>query len=226
MLSFSNVDFRYDKQTVFTDLNLELDEGEFVFLIGKSGVGKSTLLQMIYMNLLPMAGYVRVNGYDSSTIKGKQLPSLRKKLGLIFQDFKLLQDRNVYENLLFVLEATNTSKRRIKRKINDVLTDVGLSHKRLSMPDQLSGGEQQRVAIARALLNDPILVLADEPTGNLDPDTSREILDILTKINKKGTAVIVATHNYEIVKRINARIIKLEEGKAFKAVIKSKVDQH
>jgi len=226
MLSFNNVDFSYAKQTVFTDLNIELDEGEFVFLIGKSGVGKSTLLQMIYMNLLPMAGDVRVNGYDSNTIKGKQLPSLRKKLGLIFQDFKLLQDRNVYENLLFVLEATNTSKRRIKKKINDALTDVGLSHKRLNMPDQLSGGEQQRVAIARALLNDPVLVLADEPTGNLDPETSREILDILLKINKKGTAVLVATHNYEIVKRMNARIIKLENGQAFKAVLKSKTDQH
>jgi cell division transport system ATP-binding protein len=176
------------------------------------------------MNLLPKSGYVRVNGYDSSTIKGKQLPALRKKLGLIFQDFKLLQDRNVYDNLLFILEATNTSKRRIKKKINDVLTDVGLSHKRLSMPGHLSGGEQQRVAIARALLNDPILVLADEPTGNLDPETSREILDILRKINIKGTAVVVATHNYEIVKRINARIIKIEDGKAFKAVIKSKAD--
>jgi cell division transport system ATP-binding protein len=138
----------------------------------------------------------------------------------------LLQDRNIYDNLLFVLEATNTSKRRIKKKINDVLTDVGLSHKRLSMPDQLSGGEQQRVAIARALLNDPILVLADEPTGNLDPETSREILDILKKINKKGTAIIIATHNYEIVKRLNARIIKLEDGKAFKAVIKSKAEQN
>ncbi|MEJ2195895.1 MAG: ATP-binding cassette domain-containing protein [Ignavibacteriaceae bacterium] len=187
MLSLTNVEFSYAKQLVFTDLNLELDEGEFAFLIGKSGVGKSTLLQLIYMNLLPLSGYVRVNGYDSSTIKGRQLPDLRKKLGLIFQDFKLLQDRNVYENLLFV-------------------------------------GEQQRVGIARALLNDPILVLADEPTGNLDPETSREILDILVKINKKGTAVLVATHNYDIVKSINARIIKLEKGKAFKAVIKGKTN--
>lgn len=222
MLSFNNVEFRYSNQIVFTDLNLELDEAEFAFLIGKSGVGKSTLLQMIYMNLLPTSGYVRVNGYDTSTIKPRMLPQLRKKLGVIFQDFKLLRDRNVYENLSFVLEVTNTSKKGIKKKINDVLTDVGLSHKRLNMPDQLSGGEQQRVAIARALLNDPILVLADEPTGNLDPDTSREILDILMKINKKGTAVLVATHNYEIVKRINSRIIKLEGGKAFKAVIKKK----
>lgn len=226
MLSLYNVEFSYAKQTVFTDLNLELAEGEFAFLIGKSGVGKSTLLQLIYMNLSPMAGYVRVNGYDSNTIKNKQLPQLRKKLGLIFQDFKLLQDRNVYENLLFVLEATKTSKKRIKKKINDVLTDVGLSHKRLNMPDQLSGGEQQRVAIARALLNDPILVLADEPTGNLDPETSHEILDILLKINKKGTAVLVATHNYDIVKKINARIIKLENGQAFKAVIKGKQNKH
>jgi cell division transport system ATP-binding protein len=224
MLSLTNVEFSYAKQLVFTDLNLELDKGEFAFLIGKSGVGKSTLLQLIYMNLLPLSGYVRVNGYDSSTIKGRQLPDLRKKLGLIFQDFKLLQDRNVYENLLFVLEATNTSKKIIKKKINDVLTDVGLSHKRLNRPDQLSGGEQQRVGIARALLNDPILVLADEPTGNLDPETSREILDILMKINKKGTAVLVATHNYDIVKSINARIIKLEKGKAFKAVIKGKTN--
>ena len=226
MLSLYNVEFSYAKQTVFTDLNLELAEGEFAFLIGKSGVGKSTLLQLIYMNLSPMAGYVRVNGYDSNTIKNKQLPQLRKKLGLIFQDFKLLQDRNVYENLLFVLEATKASKKRIKKKINDVLTDVGLSHKRLNMPDQLSGGEQQRVAIARALLNDPILVLADEPTGNLDPETSHEILDILLKINKKGTAVLVATHNYDIVKKINARIIKLENGQAFKAVIKGKQNKH
>ena len=222
MLSFNNVEFRYSNQIVFTDLNLELDEGEFAFLIGKSGVGKSTLLQMIYMNLLPTSGYVRVNGYDTNTIKPRMLPHLRKKLGIIFQDFKLLRDRNVYENLLFVLEVTNASKKGIKKKINDVLTDVGLSHKRLNMPDQLSGGEQQRVAIARALLNDPILVLADEPTGNLDPDTSREILDILMKINKKGTAVLVATHNYAIVKRINSRIIKLENGRAYKAVIKKK----
>ena len=222
MLSFNNVEFRYSNQIVFTDLNLELDEGEFAFLIGKSGVGKSTLLQMIYMNLLPTSGYVRVNGYDTNTIKPRMLPHLRKKLGVIFQDFKLLRDRNVYENLSFVLEVTNASKKGIKKKINDVLTDVGLSHKRLNMPDQLSGGEQQRVAIARALLNDPILVLADEPTGNLDPDTSREILDILMKINKKGTAVLVATHNYAIVKRINSRIIKLENGRAYKAVIKKK----
>ena len=153
MLSFNNVEFRYKNQTIFTDLNFELDEGEFAFLIGKSGIGKSTLLQLIYMNLIPTSGYVRVNGYDTNTIKPRQLPALRKKLGVVFQDFKLLQDRNVYENLAFVLEVTNTPRKEIKQKINNVLSDVGLSHKRLNMPDQLSGGEQQRIAIARALLN-------------------------------------------------------------------------
>ena len=207
MLSFNNVEFRYTNQTIFTDLNFELDEGEFAFLIGKSGIGKSTLLQMIYMNLFPTSGYVRVNGYDTNTVKARQLPALRKKLGVVFQDFKLLQDRNVYE----------------KHKIDNVLSNVGLSNKRLNLPDQLSGGEQQRIAIARALLNDPLLILADEPTGNLDPETSNEILELLTTINKRGTAVLVATHNYEMVKKMNARIIKLEDGQAFKAVIKKKV---
>jgi cell division transport system ATP-binding protein len=223
MLSFNNVEFRYKNQTIFTDLNFELDEGEFAFLIGKSGIGKSTLLQMIYMNLFPSSGYIRVNGYDTSTVKPRQLPALRKKLGVVFQDFKLLQDRNVYENLAFVLEVTHTPRKEIKPKINNVLSDVGLSNKRLNMPDQLSGGEQQRIAIARALLNDPLLILADEPTGNLDPETSNGILDLLTTINKRGTAVLVATHNYEMVKKMNARIIKLEDGQAFKAVIKKKV---
>lgn len=223
MLSFNNVEFRYTNQTIFTDLNFELDEAEFAFLIGKSGIGKSTLLQMIYMNLFPTSGYVRVNGYDTNTIKPRQLPELRKKLGVVFQDFKLLQDRNVYENLVFVLEVTNTPRKEIKHKINNVLSDVGLSHKRLNMPDQLSGGEQQRIAIARALLNEPLLILADEPTGNLDPETSNEILDLLTTINKRGTAVLVATHNYAMVKKMNVRIIKLEDGQAFKAVIKKKV---
>ena len=223
MLSFNNVEFRYKNQTIFTDLNFELDEGEFAFLIGKSGIGKSTLLQMIYMNLFPSSGYIRVNGYDTNTVKPRQLPALRKKLGVVFQDFKLLQDRNVYENLAFVLEVTHTPRKEIRPKINNVLSDVGLSIKRLNMPDQLSGGEQQRIAIARALLNDPLLILADEPTGNLDPETSNGILDLLTTINKRGTAVLVATHNYEMVKKMNARIIKLEDGQAFKAVIKKKV---
>jgi cell division transport system ATP-binding protein len=224
MLSFEHVEFHYTGQQVFGDLNFDLNFGEFAFVIGKSGIGKSTLMQLIYMNLRPDSGTVKVGDYDSDTIKPSQIPFLRRKLGVVFQDFKLLQDRNVYDNLAYVLKATSTPGREIKRKINDALSDVGLSHKRLSMPDELSGGEQQRVAIARAILNDPFLVLADEPTGNLDPETSNEILSILKNINKKGTGILIATHNYDLVKKANERIIKLEDGKALKAVLKQKTE--
>jgi cell division transport system ATP-binding protein len=224
MLSFEHVEFHYPGQQVFGDLNFYLNHGEFAFIIGKSGIGKSTLMQLIYMNLRPDSGTVRVGNYDSDSIKPSQIPFLRRKIGVVFQDFKLLQDRNVHENLTYVLKATNTPGREIKRKINDALSDVGLSHKRLSMPDELSGGEQQRVAIARAVLNDPFLVLADEPTGNLDPETSNEILSILKNINKKGTGILIATHNYDLVKKANERIIKLEDGKALKAVLKQKTE--
>ena len=222
MLSFEHVEFHYPGQQVFGDLNFDLNFGEFAFVIGKSGIGKSTLMQLIYMNLRPDSGTVRVGDYDSDTIRPSQIPFLRRKIGVVFQDFKLLQDRNVYENLTYVLKATNTPGKEIKRKINDALSDVGLSHKRLSMPHELSGGEQQRVAIARAILNDPFLVLADEPTGNLDPETSNEILSILKNINKKGTGILIATHNYELVKKANERIIKLDDGKALKAVLKKR----
>ncbi len=224
MLSFEDVEFNYYNQSVFRDLNFELKPGEFAFVIGKSGIGKTTMLQLIYMNIKPDSGVVRVGEYDSRTIKPRQLPLLRRKLGVIFQDFKLLQDRNVFENLSYILEVINTPKREIKRKVNDALTQVGLSHKRLNMPNELSGGEQQRVSIARAILNEPMLILADEPTGNLDPETSNEILNILKKINQTGTAILVATHNYDLVKKANERIIKLDDGRALKAVIKPKSD--
>jgi cell division transport system ATP-binding protein len=203
---------------------MQLDYGEFLFVIGKSGIGKSTLMQLIYMNLFPLTGTVRIAEYDSQTIKPYQIPLLRRKIGVIFQDFKLLPDRNVYQNLAYVLKVTGATAGDIKRKVNEVLSEVGLSHKRLNKPGELSGGEQQRVAIARAIINDPILILADEPTGNLDPDTSSEILALLKKINKKGTAVLVVTHNYEIVKKANEKVIKLEDGRALKAIIKPKVE--
>jgi cell division transport system ATP-binding protein len=222
MLSFENVEFHYRNQAVFTNLNMELDYGEFVFVIGKSGIGKSTLMQLIYMNIYPLSGTVRIAEFDSQTIKPSQIPLLRRKVGVIFQDFKLLPDRNVYQNLAYVTKVTGTPSNEAKKKINDVLSEVGLSHKRLNMPNELSGGEQQRVAIARAIINDPLLVLADEPTGNLDPETSGEILALLKKINKRGTAVLVVTHNYDIVKKANERIIKLEDGRALKAIIKQK----
>lgn len=223
MLNINHIEFSYSNHTVFTDLSLSVNQGEFVFLIGKSGSGKSTLLQMIYMNILPSSGTIEFDKYDSKSIKPKYLPFLRRKIGIIFQDFKLLKDRNIYENLSFVLEATNTPGKEIKKRITNALSDVGLFHRRKSMPSELSGGEKQRVAIARSILNEPILILADEPTGNLDPETSGEILEILKKINLRGTAVLFATHNYEIVKSMNVKIIKLENGKAFKAVIKQKV---
>jgi len=224
MLSFDSVEFHYKNQPVFTNLNMELDYGEFVFVIGKSGIGKSTLIQLIYMNQFPLTGTVRIAEFDSQTIKPSQIPLLRRKIGVIFQDFKLLPDRNIYQNLAYVMKVTGTSTIEIKKRINETLTEVGLSHKRLNKPHELSGGEQQRVAIARAIINDPILVLADEPTGNLDPETSGEILALLKKINKRGTAVLVVTHNYDIVKKANERVIKLEDGRALKAIIKPKVE--
>jgi cell division transport system ATP-binding protein len=202
---------------------MDLKEGDFLFLIGKSGSGKSTLLQMIYMNLLPKEGYVQFDRFSSDNIKPGELPFLRRKVGVVFQDFKLLDDRNVYENLEFVMRVTGTPKNKIKRKIYQVLSDVGLTHKQKNMPYQLSGGEQQRIAIARAVINDPILVLADEPTGNLDPETSMEIMDILKKINSRGTAVICATHNYDLVKKYDARILKLTDGRVLKVTVKNKV---
>jgi len=222
MITFNNVTFNYSNQPLFTNLNLQIADGEFVFLIGKSGAGKSTLLQMIYMDILPSEGSVQFDKYNSETMKKKSLPFLRRKLGIIFQDFKLLDDRNVYDNLAFVLRVTGTSRKLVKKKIIGALTDVGLTNKQKNMPNELSGGEQQRVAIARALVNDPTLIIADEPTGNLDPETSQDIMEILKKINRRGTSVIFATHNYELVKKSNARIIKLTDGKAVKVILKKK----
>jgi cell division transport system ATP-binding protein len=174
------------------------------------------------MNYLPDAGEVIAAGYNSRTIKRKELPYLRRRLGIIFQDYKLLNNRNIYDNLSFVLSATGVAPKDIKRKVNDALTDVGLFHRRFSMPGKLSGGERQRVAIARAVINEPVLILADEPTGNLDPETADEIIELLKKINSRGTTVLIATHNYEIVKKNPAKIYKLENGKALVAVAKQK----
>ena len=225
MLSFNHVDFSFPNQPLFTDLNIEITAGDFVFLIGKSGSGKTSLLQMIYMNLIPNSGVVQFNNYSSDKITPSMLPSLRRKLGIIFQDYKLLEDRNVYENVAFIMKVTGASPKLIRRKVINALTEVGLVNKQKNMPSELSGGERQRIAIARAIINEPSLILADEPTGNLDPQTAEEILEILTKINSKGTSVIFATHNYELVKRHSAKIIKIDDGKAYKVTYKKKTDE-
>lgn len=220
MINLTNLSFRYGNQIVFDDLNLHVEPGEFIFLIGKSGAGKSTFLELIYMNLFPNEGYLEVGDFSTKTIKKYEIPLLRRKIGVVFQDFKLMEERSVYDNVAFVLQIINTSKKLIKKKVLAALTEVGLIHKQNNFPDELSGGEKQRLAIARAIVNEPMMILADEPTGNLDPETANEILEIFKKINKNGTTVILATHNYDLVKRHDAKILKLENGKMHKVLLK------
>lgn len=215
ILSFENIYFDYEGHSILNGINFVMDSGELLYMIGASGSGKTTVLKLIYMDLLPKSGIVAVGEFNSQFMKEKYIPMLRRKLGIIFQDFRLLNDRTIEENLSFVLHSVTTPKKEIKRKIFNALSLVGLSHRRNSYPYQLSGGEQQRVVIARAIINDPILILADEPTGNLDPDTSAQIMEILKDINARGTAVLIATHNYEIVKNNPARTLKLQEEKLY-----------
>jgi cell division transport system ATP-binding protein len=202
----------YDDRAILRDVNLHVANGEFVFLVGPSGAGKSTLLRMIYMAERPTEGQVIVGKYVSTSLKPKNIPHLRRKIGVVFQDFKLLEDRNVFENVAIAMRVTGESNYELKRKVIHVLTQVGLYHKRYDHPIKLSGGEQQRVAIARAVVNSPAILLADEPTGNLDPDVTREILQLLFRINSSGTAVLMATHNHSLVKNFGQRIIHLRDG--------------
>jgi cell division transport system ATP-binding protein len=220
MVRLSNVCVSFNKQTILDHISLEIDAGEFISLVGTTGSGKSTLLRLLYMDLHPDTGSVMVGKFSSSAITSKQIPLLRRKLGIVFQDFKLLEDRSVYDNVAFSLYVTNARTVDIKKKVLNVLANVGLSHKRNSMPHQLSGGEQQRVAIARALVNEPILLLADEPTGNLDPSTSLDILKLLKDINAKGTAVLMATHNYDLVRKAQGRIVQIKDRKVFDVKLK------
>jgi cell division transport system ATP-binding protein len=213
ILSFENVHFDYNGHSILKDASFLMDSGEFLYLIGPSGAGKTTILKLIYMDLKPKQGVVAIGEFNSLFMKERYIPMLRRKLGIIFQDFRLLTDRTIEENLAFVLHSINSPKKEIKKKIFNALSLVGLSHRRNSYPSELSGGEQQRVVIARAIINDPILILADEPTGNLDPETSKQIMDILRDINARGTAVLVATHNYELVKKFPARVLKLQNEK-------------
>jgi len=214
MIEFRDVYKVYEKNWyALQGINLKIEKGEFVYVVGPSGAGKSTLLRLIYMDLFPTAGEVVVAGYSSSRIKPKEIPYLRRKIGVIFQDFKLLKDKNVYENVAFALEVIGTPRRKIKEKVLKVLAEVGISHKRHAFPYQLSGGEQQKVAIARALVRDPFILLADEPTGNIDPEGTREILELLKNINTSGTAVVMATHELSLIERFPRRLIRLEQGR-------------
>ena len=201
------------KNLVLSNVNLEIRKGEFSYLIGKTGSGKSSLLKTLYAELPVIEGKAFVAGYNLSTIRRKDIPFLRRRLGIIFQDFQLLDDRTVYDNLSFVLKATGwKEKKQIEVRIQEVLREVDLITKGYKFPHQLSGGEQQRIAIARAILNKPEIILADEPTGNLDPETSNGILRLLMNISENGQAVLMATHNYNLIHKFPARVIKCEEG--------------
>lgn len=199
---------------VLSEVTLSIGKGEFVYLIGKTGTGKSSLLKTLYADLPVNEGEAEVVGYNLRNIKQKEVPYLRRKIGIVFQDFQLLSDRSVNDNLVFVLKATGwKDKEAADERIKDVLEKVGLKTKGFKMPHQLSGGEQQRVAIARALLNDPELILADEPTGNLDPETSEGIMTLLFEISHSGRAVLMATHNYALMEKFPTRTLKCEAGK-------------
>jgi len=213
IIQLEKVSVFQNSSLVLANVSVNIERGEFVYMIGPTGSGKSSLFKLIYADLPAVDGIVRVAGYDLREIKHKQIPFLRRKLGIVFQDFQLLIDRTVNENLHFVMNATGWSNKvDIKQRSLEVLEDVGLGGKGNKMPNQLSGGEQQRVAIARALINRPEVILADEPTGNLDPNTSEDILKVLMNISQTGTAVFMATHDYSLFKRFPARTLRIEDG--------------
>jgi len=214
IISLNNISIFQKHNLVLSNVSLNIDKGEFVYLLGKTGSGKSSLLKTLYAALELKDGDATVAGFDLKTIKRKEIPFLRRKLGIVFQDFQLLTDRTVNDNLLFVLKATGwKSKTEMQKRIADVLEKVHLTTKNFKMPHELSGGEQQRIAIARALLNDPELILADEPTGNLDPETSEGIINILLEISRSGRAVLIATHDIMMFEKFPSRTIKCESGK-------------
>ncbi|MCB9232281.1 MAG: ATP-binding cassette domain-containing protein [Bacteroidia bacterium] len=213
VLKFENVHAGYENRPVLQDVNFSIQKGEFVYLVGRTGAGKSSILKLTYADMKPIQGKVQVGDYDIGTIKKKEIPFLRRKLGIVFQDFQLLPDRNVFENIRFALQATGwKDKNKIRNRISEVLVKVGLASREKSMPHQLSGGEQQRISIARALINDPILLLADEPTGNLDPEATEMIMEILFRINLAGTSVLMATHEHGLIDRYTARTLECKEG--------------
>ncbi|MDN7244436.1 cell division ATP-binding protein FtsE [Planococcus shenhongbingii] len=213
MIQMKNVYKKYPNGIVaLNGLNVEIEQGEFVYIVGPSGAGKSTFIKMMYREERPSSGQMLVDGIDIATLKNKKVPLLRRQMGVVFQDFKLLPRLNVYENVAFALEVIEESPAKIRERVLNVLDMVGLKHKARMFPDELSGGEQQRISLARSIVNKPKVVIADEPTGNLDPETSWEIMNLLEQINASGTTILMATHNREIVNAMRHRVIAIEGG--------------
>ena len=214
LIHMRNVSKIYDNGAVALDrASVDIESGEFVFIVGASGAGKSTFIKMLFREELPTSGELVVNGHDIRKMTRKEVPYLRRELGVIFQDYRLLPDKTVFENVAFAMQVIEAPRRLMQRSVNSVLDVVGLRDKYKCVPHQLSGGEQQRVAIARAIVNDPAIVIADEPTGNLDPETSWDIMDIFTRINRAGTTIVMATHDKAIVDTMRRRVIAIEDGR-------------
>jgi cell division transport system ATP-binding protein len=214
MIHMKNVSKIYENGALALDhVNIDIEKGEFVFIVGVSGAGKSTFIKMLFREVLPSEGTLTVNGRNVVRMLHRDVPYLRRGLGVIFQDYRLLPDKTVYENVAFAMQVIEASRRTMQRSVNSVLDVVGLREKYKCFPSQLSGGEQQRVAIARAIVNDPAIVIADEPTGNLDPDTSWDIMDIFKRINTSGTTIVMATHDKMIVDAMQKRVVAIEDGR-------------
>ncbi len=214
MIRLERVSKEYKKgYPALDNISLHVNKGEFVFVVGKSGSGKTTLMRLLLKELEPTSGRIIVNGYDYGKMKRRKIPYLRRQIGFVFQDFRLLKDRNIYENVAFAQEVVEAPNRHIKRQVMKVLDLVGLADRMRDYPSELSGGEQQRVAIARVMVNHPLLLLADEPTGNLDPATAGEIMELLVQMHKRGTTVMTVTHNKDLVNSIGKRVVSLENGR-------------
>ena len=222
IIVFDKVCMKISNTKILNNLNFSISQGDFTYLIGKTGSGKSSIIRSIYCEIPIDSGKSIIDGKDISKIKKSQIPFLRRKIGIVFQDFKLLSDRSIYKNLEFVLKATDwKDKLKINDRIDEVLKEVGMIDLKNRMPFQLSGGEQQRISIARAILNKPNLILADEPTGNLDPGTSKEIMNLLLKINKQGSTILMATHDYDMISLFPKRTLRLEDGKLYELTKKT-----
>lgn len=214
MIELVDVSLKYDNETTAVDhLNLKVDPGEFVFVVGPSGAGKSSIIKLLLREKVPTSGTVKVNGYDLNRIKKRAIPKFRRTLGVVFQDFRLIPNMTVFDNVAFSLRVTDASAKYIKQRVPYILDLMGLTEKAKRYPHELSGGEQQRVALARALVNDPPMIIADEPTGNVDPELSYEIVTLLKKINECGTTVVMVTHEHEIVRYFGGRTISIEQGR-------------